>query len=65
MGFVQKHLDEAGRILAQLDVAAIENMAALLADLRARGGRLFLLGSGGGAGGSAITNWTMRTSSLG
>lgn len=47
--YTQQHLDEAGRIVAQLDVAGIERMAALLADLRARGGRLFFLGVGGSA----------------
>ena len=49
MSYAQQHLDEARRILAQLDVAAIERMASLLADLRARGGRLFFLGIGGSA----------------
>jgi D-sedoheptulose 7-phosphate isomerase len=47
--YTQQHLDEAGRIVAQLDVGGIERMAALLADLRARGGRLFFLGVGGSA----------------
>ncbi len=47
--YTQQHLDEAGRIVAQLDVAGIERMAALLADLRTRGGRLFCLGVGGSA----------------
>jgi D-sedoheptulose 7-phosphate isomerase len=49
MNFAQQYLTEAGRIIEQLDVAAIEKMASLLADLRARGGRLFLLGVGGSA----------------
>jgi D-sedoheptulose 7-phosphate isomerase len=49
MSFTQQYLTEAGRIVEQLDMAAIEKMAILLADLRARGGRLFLLGVGGGA----------------
>ena len=49
MNYAQHHLDEASRILSQLDVAVIERMAILLADLRARGGRLFFLGVGGGA----------------
>jgi D-sedoheptulose 7-phosphate isomerase len=49
MNFTQQYLTEAGRIVEQLDMAAIEKMAILLADLRARGGRLFLLGVGGGA----------------
>ena len=47
--YTQQHLEEAGRVIAQLDVAAIERMVHLLADLRARGGRLFFLGVGGSA----------------
>lgn len=53
MNYSQQHLDEARRILEGLDVDAIERMAALLAELRARGGRLFFLGVGGGAGNSS------------
>lgn len=49
MNYTQQHLDEAARILAQLDMDAIERMANLLADVRARGGRLFFLGVGGSA----------------
>jgi D-sedoheptulose 7-phosphate isomerase len=49
MSYSEKHRDEAIRILQQLDVAEIEKMAALLAALRQRGGRLFMLGVGGGA----------------
>jgi len=49
MTYTQQHLDEASRILARLDVAAIERAVSLLADLRERGGRLFFLGVGGGA----------------
>ena len=49
MSYPRQYLDEVGRIIAQLDVAAIERMVSLLADLRARGGRLFFLGVGGSA----------------
>jgi D-sedoheptulose 7-phosphate isomerase len=49
MSYARQHLDETARIVAGLDAAAIERMAALLADLRARGGRLFFLGVGGSA----------------
>ena len=49
MSYTRQHLDETARIVAALDAAAIERMAALLADLRARGGRLFFLGVGGSA----------------
>jgi D-sedoheptulose 7-phosphate isomerase len=47
--YTAQHLNEAITILQQLDEAAIECMAALLADLRRRSGRLFFLGVGGGA----------------
>ena len=50
MGFVEQYLEEAGRILEQLKAGDVERLARLLADLRQRGGRLFVLGSGGGAG---------------
>lgn len=49
MSYARQHLDEASRIIAGLDTAAIEKMAALLAGLRAGGGRLFFLGVGGSA----------------
>lgn len=50
MPFSQDYLAQAGEILAKLDVEAIEKIAGLLGDLRRRGGRLFVLGVGGGAG---------------
>ncbi len=49
MSYSEQHLDEAARVLAGIDRAAIEAMASLLADLRTRGGRLFFLGVGGSA----------------
>jgi D-sedoheptulose 7-phosphate isomerase len=49
MSYVTQHLAEAARVLAGLDTDAIEKMVVLLADLRARGGRLFFLGVGGSA----------------
>jgi D-sedoheptulose 7-phosphate isomerase len=49
MSYAKQHLDEAARVIAGLDLAAIERMAAMLADLRGRGGRLFFLGVGGSA----------------
>jgi D-sedoheptulose 7-phosphate isomerase len=49
MSYARQHLDEAARILAALDVTAIERIATLLATVRARGGRLFFLGVGGSA----------------
>jgi D-sedoheptulose 7-phosphate isomerase len=50
MSYATKHLEEAVSIITKLDAEAIERMAAALADLRGRGGRLFFLGVGGGAG---------------
>ena len=49
MNYSEKHRAEAVEILKRLDTAAIEKMAALIADLRARQGRLFFLGVGGSA----------------
>jgi D-sedoheptulose 7-phosphate isomerase len=48
--YVSQYIIEAVEILNRLDQAAVEQMVDLLADLRARGGRLFVLGVGGGAG---------------
>lgn len=50
MSFAETFLAEAARVAAQLDRDAIERLANLLADLRRRGGRLFILGVGGSAG---------------
>jgi D-sedoheptulose 7-phosphate isomerase len=49
MSYTAQHLAEAASVLAGLDIAAIEKMATLLAEGRARGGRLFFLGVGGSA----------------
>ena len=49
MTFTQQFLAEASQILDRLDADAIESLAALLAETRARGGRLFVLGVGGSA----------------
>jgi D-sedoheptulose 7-phosphate isomerase len=48
--FTSAFLQEAADILARSDGAAVEAVVDLLAATRARGGRLFLCGSGGGAG---------------
>jgi D-sedoheptulose 7-phosphate isomerase len=50
MSYARQYLAEAARIAGELDTDAIERLGALLADVRARGGRLFVLGVGGGAG---------------
>jgi D-sedoheptulose 7-phosphate isomerase len=49
MTYAQKHLQEALEILRRLDVEAIEKVAAMLADIKASGGRVFFLGVGGSA----------------
>ena len=49
MSFSQQYLVEAGQIIQQLDTSTIERMVALLAEARACGGRLFILGVGGSA----------------
>lgn len=48
--YVRQYLDEAQRIAAALDPAAIEAMVQTIQGIRAGGGRLFFLGVGGGAG---------------
>jgi D-sedoheptulose 7-phosphate isomerase len=49
MQYVRQYLNEARQILEDLDHKAIEQMVDLLAQTRARGGRLFVLGVGGSA----------------
>jgi D-sedoheptulose 7-phosphate isomerase len=49
MSYTEQHLAEASDIIKRFDLAAIERTVDLLADLRARHGRLFLLGVGGSA----------------
>ena len=49
MTHAQSYLDQVRQIAAALDPELIEKMAEELADLRQRGGRLFLLGVGGSA----------------
>ena len=48
--FARDYLDETIAILRVLDPAAIEALASGLAQVRAQGGRLFVLGVGGSAG---------------
>jgi len=50
MSFASGHLQETKQIIDRLDVAVIDRMAAKLAALRDKGGRLFFLGVGGSAG---------------
>jgi len=49
MNYTQQHLDETRQIIEQLNPETIERMVDLLRETRARGGRLFILGLGGGA----------------
>jgi D-sedoheptulose 7-phosphate isomerase len=49
MTFTEQFLAEAAEILKQIDVAAVERLAATLAECRSGGGRLFILGVGGSA----------------
>ena len=47
--FVQRYLAEVKAIVDHLDTAAIERVVDILAETRAHGGRLFILGVGGSA----------------
>ena len=49
MGFVEQYLEETRNIASALPVETIERMVDLLDRVRARGGRLFILGVGGSA----------------
>ena len=49
MSYSEQHLQETARIVSQLDPALCEKAVELLAAVRERGGRLFILGVGGSA----------------
>jgi len=49
MNFAEQYLHETRRVIDALDQAMIEKMAELLAKVRDRAGRLFILGVGGSA----------------
>jgi D-sedoheptulose 7-phosphate isomerase len=49
MTFSESFLTEAGKIAGLLDWKSIENVVAVLADVRRKGGRIFFLGVGGSA----------------
>jgi D-sedoheptulose 7-phosphate isomerase len=49
MSFVQQYLEETQKVVAGLNVAALEKCVDELARVRERGGRLFILGVGGSA----------------
>ena len=50
MSYPDEYLSEASQIIRQIDRSSIERIVGLLVDMRTRGGRLFILGVGGGAG---------------
>src|SRR5712691_923010 len=50
MDFIARYLDETRQVAEQIDRAAVGRLVDLLVDVRERGGRLFILGVGGGAG---------------
>lgn len=49
MSFAEQFLEEAAEVLRRIDRAEVEAVAGLLAECRAAGGRLFILGVGGSA----------------
>lgn len=49
MSYSEQHLRETADVVSKLDVATCEKAVALLAEVRSRGGRLFILGVGGSA----------------
>jgi D-sedoheptulose 7-phosphate isomerase len=49
MTYTEKHLQETKEVVAGLNLQTIEKSVELLAAIRARGGRLFILGVGGSA----------------
>ena len=49
-GFVKEFLSESAEIIKNIDHSIIDQMVSLLVETRNKGGRLFVVGSGGGAG---------------
>lgn len=50
LNFSEKFLNQTAKIASMLDPGLFEDIAESLADLKSRKGRLFFIGSGGGAG---------------
>jgi D-sedoheptulose 7-phosphate isomerase len=48
--YIRQYIEETAELLQRMDLASIERTVARLVQLRERGGRLFILGVGGGAG---------------
>ena len=53
MSFSKRYIAQSIEICQSIDIETIETIAQALADLRKRKGRLFFIGSGGGAGHSS------------
>lgn len=49
MQFINQYFTESKQIIEQIDVQSVQKMIVLLADVKKRGGRLFILGVGGSA----------------
>ena len=62
MSFARSHLQEARRIIDELDVDVIDRMADIIAAARTTGGRLFFLGVGGGAANARTRSTTSARS---
>lgn len=50
MDYIRQYMAEAAEVLSRIDLEAVARAVDLLVGLRERGGRLFILGVGGGAG---------------
>ena len=50
MNYSREFLQESAKIIDLIDTEEIEKIVDLLDDVRSKGGRLFIIGSGGGAG---------------
>ena len=50
MNFTNDFLQKTVRVAQEIDAADVEKMVAILVEVRSKGGRVFFVGSGGGAG---------------
>jgi D-sedoheptulose 7-phosphate isomerase len=50
MEFVERYLEEVREVAARIDRAAVDALVELMVEVRAKGGRVFVLGVGGSAG---------------
>lgn len=53
MEYISRYFQEVSKIAGMIDQEAVQKAAGLLSELRSKGGRLFFLGVGGGAGNSS------------